>query len=73
MGIHRRAAYLGGEGIDQGGIFLVPKASENIEVFKVKLSWSKSSRLLQRIAFSCFFLNSTPVKILELKFNQTVD
>ena len=26
-------------------------ASENIEIFKVKLSCSKSSRLLQRVAF----------------------
>ena len=32
------------------------QASENIEVFKVKLSWIKSSRLLQRIAFSCLLL-----------------
>ena len=29
------------------------QASENLEIFKVKLSWSKPSRLLQRIAFSC--------------------
>ena len=28
-------------------------ASENIEIFKEKLIWSKLSRLLQRIAFSC--------------------
>ena len=28
-------------------------ASENFEVFKEKLSWSKLSRFLQRIAFSC--------------------
>ena len=27
------------------------QASEIIEIFKVKLKWSKSSRLLQRIAF----------------------
>ena len=27
------------------------QASENIEIFKVKLGWSKSSRLLQHIAF----------------------
>ena len=27
------------------------KASENIETLKVKLRWSKSSRLLQRVAF----------------------
>ena len=26
-------------------------ASENIEIFKVKLRWSKLSRLLQRVAF----------------------
>ena len=30
------------------------KASENNEIFKVKLRWSKSSRLLQRIAFLVF-------------------
>ena len=29
------------------------QASENIEISKVRLSSSKSSRLLQRIAFSC--------------------
>ena len=29
------------------------KASENIGIFKEKLSWSKLSRLLQCIAFSC--------------------
>ena len=29
-------------------------AFENIEIFKEKLSWSKLSRLLQRIAFPCF-------------------
>ena len=29
------------------------EASENIEIFKEKLSWSKLSRLLQRIAFPC--------------------
>ena len=28
----------------------------NIEIFKEKLSWSKLSRLLQRVAFSCYFL-----------------
>ena len=27
------------------------RASENIKIFKVKLSWSKSSRFLQRVAF----------------------
>ena len=26
-------------------------ASENIEIFKLKLSWSKSARLLQSVAF----------------------
>ena len=26
-------------------------ASENIDIFKVKLNWSKSSRLLQRVVF----------------------
>ena len=31
-------------------------ASEDIEIFKKELSWSKLSRLLQRIAFSCFML-----------------
>ena len=31
-------------------------ASENIDIFKVKLRWSKSSRLLQRIAFLVFEL-----------------
>ena len=30
------------------------QASENIDIFKEKLSWSKLSQLLQRIAFSCF-------------------
>ena len=30
-------------------------ASENIEIFKVKLRWNKSSRLLQRIAFLVSF------------------
>ena len=29
------------------------QASENIEILKEKLSWSKLSRLLQRIALSC--------------------
>ena len=32
-------------------------ACENIEIFKVKLRWRKSSRLLQRIAFLVFELN----------------
>ena len=30
------------------------KASGNIGIFKVKLRWRKSSRLIQRIAFSCY-------------------
>ena len=42
------------------------QASEKIEIFKVKLRWSKSSRLLQRIAFSCFLLNQDWLKV---KFN----
>ena len=32
------------------------QASENIEIFKEKLSWSKLLRSLQRIAFSCYLL-----------------
>ena len=32
--------------------------SENIEIFKGKLRWSKSSRLLQRIAIFVRYLNS---------------
>ena len=31
-----------------------PENIENIEIFKVKLRWSKSPRLLQRIAFLVF-------------------
>ena len=30
------------------------QASENIDIFNERLSWSKLSRLLQRIAFSCY-------------------
>ena len=33
------------------------QASENIEISKVKLSSNKLSRLLQRKAFSCLYLN----------------
>ena len=42
-------------------------ASKSIEMFKVKLSWSKSSQLLQRRAFSCFFWILSPIK---MKFGQ---
>ena len=38
-------------------------ASKNFEFFKVKLIWSKSSRLLQRIAFSCFSWDSINIII----------
>ena len=44
------------------------QASKNIEFFKVKLSWSKSLRLLQRIAFSCF-----RIKIGRINFFQGSD
>ena len=45
-------------------------ASENIEIFKVKLRWSKSSRLLQRIAFlvSGNFLTFSTEMILLINF-----
>ena len=39
--------------LQKSSIIDVRLGSENIEVFKEKLGWSKLSRLLQRIAFSC--------------------
>ena len=46
---------------------------QNIEIFTVKLSWSKLSRLLQHIAFSCFLLNffegNRSSSILDEKFH----
>ena len=44
------------------------QASKNIEFFKVRLRWSKLSRLLQRIAFSCF-----RIKIGRINFFQGSD
>ena len=41
-------------------------ASENIEIFKVKLNWRKSSRLLQRVAFLVEFTFTYPQRILYL-------
>ena len=45
------------------------EASENIEIFKEKLSWSKLSRLLQRTAFSCYdYYHKYVHKLFKSKF-----
>ena len=48
-------------------------ASEKIEIFKVKLRWSKSSRLLQRIAFLVFILYEDIKKTLHITSSTIVE
>ena len=46
------------------------QASQNIEIFKVKLRCNKSSRLLQRVAFLGIFVISAFHVLYFLKFNK---
>ena len=52
--------------LQKSSIIDVRLGSENIEVFKEKLGWSKLSRLLQRIAFSCSVFNIINITSYEI-------